>query len=138
MTPSQKPEWIEIAEKDNAVFPRRVSKALPVIALAVTASILGIGSIYANPTVESPASALEITAPEVFTTSEITFAPTATSTAESIENPLIETLPTFGEEGDEVLGYEGDDDEDDEVDDDDEDDDEDDEVEGDDDEGDDD
>jgi cytoskeletal protein RodZ len=65
MTPSQKPEWIEIADKDNSAFPRKVSKGLPVIALAVTASIIGIGSIFAQTADESPASAVEISAPAV-------------------------------------------------------------------------
>lgn len=122
MTPSQKPEWIETAEKKTSSFPRKVSRTLPIIALAVTVSIIGIGSIYAHPTVESPASALEITAPEEFDTSEISFDPTAAS----VEIPLIGALPIFGEEDDELLGYESDDDDldDDDLDDDDEDDDE--------------
>ena len=110
MRPSQKPKLIETDEKNNSLFPRKVSRTLPVIALAVTVSIMGIGSIYAHPTVESPASALEITAPEVFDTSEISFDPTATSTATSIEIPLFGALPFFGEEDDELLGYDSDDD----------------------------
>ncbi|CAB5103948.1 unannotated protein [freshwater metagenome] len=65
MTPSQKPEWIEIADKDKSVFPRKVSKGLPVMALVVTASILGIGSIFAQTADEVPASAVEISAPAV-------------------------------------------------------------------------
>ena len=111
MTPSQKPKWIEIDEKNNSLSPRKVSRTLPIIALAVTVSIIGIGSIYAHPTVESPASVLEITAPEEFDTSEILFDPTATSTVASIEIPLIDTSLTFGEEDDELFGDdEGDDD----------------------------
>ena len=110
MTPSQEPEWIKTADKENSLSPRKVSRTLPIVALAVTVSIIGIGSIYAHPTVESPTSALEITAPEVFVSSEISFDPTATSTAGSIENSLIGALPTVGEEDDEVLGYDGDED----------------------------
>ena len=111
MTPSQKPKLTEVGEKENSLFPRKVSRTLPIIALAVTVSIIGIGSIYAHPTVESPASALEITAPEEFDISEISFDPTATSTTPSIEIPLIDTSLTFGEEEDELLGDdEGDDD----------------------------
>ncbi len=122
MTPPQKPEWIETAEKKTSSFPRKVSRTLPIFALAVTVSIIGIGSIYAHPTVESPASALEITAPEEFDISEISFDPTATSTAASVEIPLIGALPIFGEEDDELFGYDSDDDdEDDDEDDDDED-----------------
>lgn len=130
MTPSQKPKLIEIDEKNNSLFPRKVSRTLPIIALAVTVSIIGIGSIYAHPTVESPASALEITAPEEFDISEISFDPTATSTAASVEIPLIGALPIFGEEDDELFGYDSDDDdEDDDDEDEDDDDDEDDEDE---------
>ena len=33
MTPPKKPEWFEIADNDNATSTRKVSKALPVIAL---------------------------------------------------------------------------------------------------------
>ena len=65
MTPSQKPEWIESADKDKSAFPRKVSKGLPVMALAVTASIIGIGSIFAQSAEEVPASAVEISAPAV-------------------------------------------------------------------------
>lgn len=65
MTPPQKPEWIEIAEKDKSIYPNKVSKGLPVVALVVTASILGIGSIFAQSAQESPASTFELTAPVV-------------------------------------------------------------------------
>lgn len=65
MTPPQKPEWIEISEKDNSVYPRKVSKGLPVAAFVVTASILGIGSIFAQSAQESPSSTVEMSAPVV-------------------------------------------------------------------------
>jgi hypothetical protein len=80
MTPSQKPEWIEIADKDNSVFPRKVSKGLPVIALAVTASIIGIGSIFAQTAEKSPASAVEITAPAVLSSQSAEPSPTTDAT----------------------------------------------------------
>jgi len=65
MTPPQKPEWIEIAEMDKSMLPNKVSKGLPVVALVVTASILGIGSIFAQSAQESPTSTVEMTAPVV-------------------------------------------------------------------------
>ena len=109
MSPSQKPEWIEIAEKDSSVIPHKVSKALPVMALVVTASILGMGNLFAHNAEEGPATAIEITAPAV-PISQSTDLTTATVATQSIENPLIGTLPTVGEEDDELLGYDSDDD----------------------------
>lgn len=133
MTPSQEPEWIETADKENSLSPRKVSRTLPIVALAVTASILGMGNLFAHAAEESPANAIEITAPAA-PISQSTEPTTTTVATESLEtqnsdeakNPSIGTLPTSEDDDDE-----DDDDEDD--DDDDEDDDE-----GDDDEGDDD
>jgi hypothetical protein len=139
MTPPQKPEWIEIADKDNSALPHKISKGLPVMALVVTASILGIGSIFAQSADESPANAVEISAPAVQssqsvssqdsispiagTVSNISFTPQDSSgvspSAATIKNPSIGTMPTGGgddegeEDGDDegVLEYDGDDDE---------------------------
>ena len=131
MTPSQKPEWIEIADADNAAPIRRISKGLPVMALVVTASILGIGSIFAQTSEKSPASAIEIAAPAVQSSqssepspaiietqsavtqaSKASFTPQAVAvvspSAPTMKNPSIGMLPTGG----------GDDDDDDEEDDD--------------------
>jgi len=102
MTLSQKPEWIETAEKKASPFPRSISRGLPVIALVVSTSILGVGAIFADSAEESPVKAVEFSAPAEFD-------PSATSTTPSIENPLIGTLPTVGEEDDEVLGDEDED-----------------------------
>ena len=137
MSPSQKPEWIEIAEKDSSVIPHKVSKALPVMALVVTASILGMGNLFAHNAEEGPATAIEITAPAapIWQSTDLT---TATVATQSIENPLIGTLPTVGEEDDELLGYDGDDDDLDDSDDSEDDEDEDEDEESDEDEGDDD
>ncbi|MDO8645515.1 MAG: hypothetical protein Q7R42_02880 [Candidatus Planktophila sp.] len=101
MTPSQKPEWIETAKKKTSSFPRSISRGLPVIALVVSTSILGVGAIFADSAEESPVKAVEFSAP-------VEFDPSATSTAASIEIPLIDTSLTFSEEDDEVLGYEDD------------------------------
>ena len=121
MTPSQKPEWIEITDQDNAAFTRKISKGLPIIALAVTASILGMGNLFAQGAEGSPANAIEITAPAapIFQSGDPTTATVATQSIETQNsdeaiNPSIGTLPTVGEEDesdDEVLGYDGDDDE---------------------------
>lgn len=133
MTPSQKPEWIEITDQDNAAFTRKISKGLPIIALAVTASILGMGNLFAQGAEGSPANAIEITAPAA-PISQSSDPSTTTVATQSIEtqnsdeaiNPSIGTLPTVGEEDDSddevlgddddddadgVLGYDGDDDE---------------------------
>ena len=128
MTPPQKPEWIEIAKKDTSTFPRAVSKGVPVIALVVTASILGMGNLFADSAEESPVTAIEITAPAapIWQSTDLT---TATVATQSIENPLIGTLPTVGEEDDELLGYDEDDDDLDESDEDDDDENDEDEVE---------
>ncbi len=83
MTLSQKPEWIEIVEKDSSVFPHKVSKGLPVLALVVTASILGIGSIFAQSADESPANAVAFTAPAVQNSQSVDLSP-ATVTTQSI------------------------------------------------------
>jgi hypothetical protein len=145
MTPSQKPEWIEIAEKDNSAYPRKVSKGLPVLALVVTASILGIGSIFAQSAAESPTNTVEMTAPAVQSSQSIEPSPATVSTqsaatqtsntprttatskisftqqsssaavsssAPTMINPSIGTLPTGGgdddEDDDEGSEYEGD------------------------------
>ena len=135
MTPSQKPKLTETAEKKTSSFPRTISRGLPVIALVVSTSILGVGAIFADSAEESPVKAVEISAPAEFD-------PSATSTTALIEIPLIGALPIFGEEDDELLGYDSDDDDlddsdededEDEDDDDDDEEDEDDEDEGDDD-----
>ena len=142
MTPSQKPEWIEIADKDNSVFPRRVSKGLPVMALVVTAAILGIGSIFAQTSEESPASAIEIATPVVQSsqssepspatvetqsavtqTSKASFTPQGAAvvspSAPTMKNPSIGMLPTGGGDDDyDDDEDEGDDDDEDEGDDD--------------------
>lgn len=133
MTPSQKPEWIEITDQDNAAFTRKISKGLPIIALAVTASILGMGNLFAQGAEGSPANAIEITAPAA-PISQSSDPSTTTVATQSIEtqnsdeaiNPSIGTLPTVGEEddnddevlgdddnddADDVLGYDRDDDE---------------------------
>lgn len=80
MTPPQKPEWIEIAEKDKSISPNKVSKGLPVVALVVTASILGIGSIFAQSAQESPTSTVEMAAPVVQNTQSIEPSPAIVAT----------------------------------------------------------
>lgn len=113
MTPTEKPEWIEIADKDNSVLPHKISKGLPVMALVVTASILGIGSIFAQSTVEAPANAVEITAPAVQspestepTTATVGIQSDETQNSDKVQNPSIGTLPTNAGDDDEVSGDE--------------------------------
>jgi hypothetical protein len=80
MTPPQKPEWIEMAEKDGLASPRKVSKALPVIALVVSASIIGVGSIFAQSAQESSANAVEMSAPVVQSSQSTETSPATVST----------------------------------------------------------
>ena len=67
MSPQQKPEWIEIADADNAASIRRISKGLPVIALVAVAAILGIGVVAAQTQDQAPANAVESVAPSAQT-----------------------------------------------------------------------
>jgi len=59
MTPPKKPEWIQIADTDNAASVRKVSKALPVIALGSALMIIGAGVVFAQSNNEAPAAAVE-------------------------------------------------------------------------------
>ena len=94
MTPSQKPEWIELAVKKTSSFPRTISRGLPVIALVVSTSILGVGAHFAHSAEESPVKAVEFSTPADMATPNISLAQTALSTTSSIENPSTGTLPT--------------------------------------------
>ncbi len=135
MSPLQKPEWIEIADADKTASIRGISKGLPVMALVAVAAIIGMGSIFAQTAEQSPASAIESTAPTnqgtqasaaaasdstAATTTAATFvavsakepaAPKATMSSPTLQNPSIGIMPTGG----------GDDDDDDEDEDEDED-----------------
>ena len=116
MRPPEKPEWIEIADKDNAASPRKISKKLPVIALVAAAAIIGAGTIFGQIAEESPAHATESVAPKdslpakvaepvAIPTAKKAVAPKATPEIPRLKNPIIGTLPTNRGEGDE---YEGD------------------------------
>ena len=59
MTPPKKPEWIHIADTDNAVSIRKVSKTLPVIALGSALMIVGAGVVFAQTNSERTAVAVE-------------------------------------------------------------------------------
>ena len=59
MTPPKKPEWFEITDKDNAASVRRVSKALPAIALGSALLIIGAGVVFAQSQDQAPATAVE-------------------------------------------------------------------------------
>ena len=65
MTPPEKPEWIEIADNDNAASVRRVSKKLPILAIVAVATVIGVGALFGQTQEESPASAVETIAPTV-------------------------------------------------------------------------
>lgn len=83
MTPPQKPEWIEIADADNAATPRRVSKKLPALALIITATIIGAGAVFGQTQEQTPASAATALAPAV--QSSASAQPDATNTSPSTQ-----------------------------------------------------
>ena len=130
MTPSQKPEWIEIADADKAASVRRISKGLPVMALVAVAAILGVGVVAAQTQEQAPANAVESVVPTVQSSqssepspaiietqsavtqaSKASFTPQAVAvvspSAPTMKNPSIGTMPTGG-------GDDDDDDDDDE------------------------
>jgi len=129
MRPPEKPEWIEIADKDNAASPRKISKKLPVIALVAAAAIIGAGAVFGQIAEESPAHATESVAPKDSLPAKVAepvaipiakkavassagsenVAPKATPEIPRLKNPTIGTLPTNRGEGDEYES-EGDDD----------------------------
>ncbi len=53
----QKPEWIALADSDKSMTSRRLSRGLPILAIAITAAIIGAGSIFAQPQELSVANA---------------------------------------------------------------------------------
>jgi hypothetical protein len=138
MTPSQKPEWIEIADADKTASIRGISKGLPVMALVAVAAIIGMGSIFAQTADQSPASAVETTAPTnqgVQASADVTSDPSPTTNAAAtfvaiaaknpaaskasissptLQNPSIGIMPTGGGDDDDEDEDEGDDDDDDE------------------------
>ena len=65
MTPDQKPEWFQIAEADNAGSTHKISKGLPLMAIALVAAVIGAGVIFGQTQEESPANATETAAPTV-------------------------------------------------------------------------
>ena len=65
MTPDQKPEWFQIAEADNAGSAHKISKGLPLMAIALVAAVIGAGVIFGQTQEESPANATETVAPTV-------------------------------------------------------------------------
>ena len=136
MTDNNKPEWFEIAEKDQPSVPRKSSKTLPLAAVLAATLIIGVGAVVAQVQEESPAIAVE-TASVQTTASNSTASPSsvaqnsksspvvrianpATSSASTgtsgLQNPSIAKLPTKGgdddDEGRSRNSNHGDDDED--------------------------
>ena len=89
MTPPKKPEWIHIADTDNAVSIRKVSKTLPVIALGSALMIVGAGVVFAQTNSERTAVAVESvisTTPVVASKTLAHNVPTSATTALRIQN----------------------------------------------------
>jgi hypothetical protein len=93
MTSKEKPEWFEIAENDKSSNVRPISKRAPILALAATALILGVGAVVAQTQEESPASAVQKasptpTAPEQSQNTPVAKAPSvSTSNTPAIAKP---------------------------------------------------
>ncbi len=93
MTPPKKPEWIHIADTDNAVSIRKVSKTLPVLALGSALMIVGAGVVFAQTNSERTAVALESvisTTPVVASKTLARTVPTSATTALRIQNVATE------------------------------------------------
>jgi len=119
MTPPEKPEWIKIVETDSTTAIRKTSKGLPVIALLVAASIIGVGAVVAQTPGESLASAVESASPPLQSSQPLatsqpspsksvtaaspkeSISITASPVASGIANPAIATMPTGGKYDDE-------------------------------------
>ena len=125
MTDNNKPEWFEIAEKDQPSVPRKASKTLPLAAVLAATLIIGVGAVVAQVQEKSPAVAVE-TASVQTSASNNTASPTtvasnakpspvvrianpsassAVATTTGLQNPSIAKLPTkSGDDDDENEG----------------------------------
>jgi negative regulator of sigma E activity len=125
MTDNNKPEWFEIAEKDQPSVPRKASKTLPLAAVLAVTLIIGVGAVVAQVQEKSPAIAVETASVQTSalnnTASPTTVAsnakpspvvrianPSTTSavaTTTGLQNPSIAKLPTkSGDDDDENEG----------------------------------
>ena len=82
MTSNEKPEWFEISENDKSSSARPISKRIPILALAATALILGVGAVVAQTQEEPPAAAAQ-SAP-----------PSPTALDKSQESPVVKAPST--------------------------------------------
>lgn len=105
MNPGQKPEWIALAESDKPMTPRHITRGLPILAVAITAAIIGAGSIFAQPQELSVANAEPIS---VATTQSSTLVE-STDSEESID--VSDTTPSAVNPSDDEADDEGLDDE---------------------------
>ena len=138
MTENNKPEWFEIAEKDQSSSPRKASKTLPLAAVFATALILGIGAIVAQIQEQPPASGNQAVSEQTIPADNSASPASATQDSQSspvtrianpatsssisgtsgLQNPAIAQLPTNGGDDDEDDEDDEDDDEDEDEDDD--------------------
>lgn len=105
MTPSKKPEWFEISENDKSSDVRGVTKRYPLLALLVTALILGVGAVVAQTQEEQPASAIQSVKPTPSVATPVI--PESKSPAKkspSIQTPSIKKPPTIRENDDDGEG----------------------------------
>jgi hypothetical protein len=95
MTSNQKPEWFEISENDKNSDVREVTKRYPLLALSVTALILGVGAVVAQTQEESPASAVQNASPTPTAAEQSQNTPVSKAPSVSTSNtPAIAKPPT--------------------------------------------
>lgn len=129
MTPSNKPEWMELADADSAPSPKKAGRLIPAFIAAAAIAIVGVGAIATQISDEPPASANEQVVPGVSNTSPaaVQVAPEATNSVtqpkSAVSNPATPKKPSIaslpkngGDDEEEGRGGRGDheDDEDDE------------------------
>jgi hypothetical protein len=109
MTPSKKPEWFEISENDKSSDVRGVTKRYPLLALLVTALILGVGAVVAQTQEEQPASAVQsVTPTPSVVTPKIPESKSLTTKSPSVQTPSIKKPPAIrdNEDDDDEEGHE--------------------------------
>ena len=111
MKSEQKPEWIAVADSDKAITSHHITRGLPILAIAITAAIIGAGSIFAQPQELSVANAEPVSvattqnSPLVESSDSEDSNNVSDSTPDAV-NPSIASLPTSSQ-GDDGADDEG-------------------------------
>ena len=114
MKSEQKPEWIAIADSDKSITSHHITRGLPILAIAITAAIIGAGSIFAQPQELSVANAEPVSVattqnPPLVESSDSEDSNNVSDSTPDAVNPSIASLPT-NSQGDDGADDEGADD----------------------------